>query len=83
MIDQFRQHLFSAGLGHRVDGILSLVRPAVRLVSQQAREKTLATGSSRIGGLPDVRSDWEPPSWGGKQLAFLAQINLAGLQRPD
>jgi hypothetical protein len=81
MINQIKEHLIAAGLGHRVDRILSLLRPSVRLATQRAAEKRFAIGSSRIGGLPDVRPDWEWPSWRGKHLAFLAQINLADLQR--
>lgn len=80
MIDLIKQHLSSSGLGHLTDRIVALARPAVQLVAQRTQNERLPVGLSKIGGFPDVGSHWEWPSWGGKRLAFLAQINLADLQ---
>jgi uncharacterized protein YwqG len=81
MIDDVRQRLVSAGLEHRADDILKLFRPAVRLITVGGN--TFPLGCSRIGGVPDVQSAWEWPSWKDQPLAFLAQINLHDMRNFD
>jgi uncharacterized protein YwqG len=48
---------------------------ATQLTSLQDGETTL----SKLGGLPEVSVDFEWPTWKGKPLAFLAQIDLSGI----
>ena len=54
--------------------VASLVRPAIRIAI--ARAGRVATGSSRVGGTPDVPPGFEWPRKDGTPLAFLAQIDL-------
>jgi hypothetical protein len=51
----------------------SLRQPAIRLVPSTSR------GFSRIGGQPSLPARFEWPTWKGKPLAFLCQIDLAAL----
>ena len=48
--------------------------PALHLVASDA-----TTGFSKIGGSPEASPALEWPSWNGKPMAFLAQIDLAEL----
>jgi uncharacterized protein YwqG len=64
---------------HREE-IRSLMRPALLLLTQATAQNEIPIGSTRIGGLPDLPSgvDW-PTYHDGRSLAFLAQLNLAEL----
>jgi uncharacterized protein YwqG len=44
-------------------GLLSLVRPSIRLVTQRVPCARLDLGDSRIGGVPDLPADVEWPRW--------------------
>ena len=56
----------------------SLRRASVPALHLAARHG--GTSRSKIGGVPDVPDGFEWPSWKGKPLAFLAQIDLSALQ---
>jgi hypothetical protein len=69
---------------------LRLARPALRMVTGRASDEQLPVGASKIGGLPDLPSDfpWPPggdchaiyndDTGGTERLAgFMAQVNLA------
>jgi uncharacterized protein YwqG len=71
--------LTEAGLGRHVPGLRPAVRSAVRL--ETARADAVPPGQSRIGGAPDLPADFEWPSFGGKPLLFLAQLDLAEVRR--
>ncbi len=51
--------------------------PAIHLSALQH-----AKSKSKIGGLPDVPRGFEWPTWKGKPLAFLAQLDLSAVQPP-
>src|SRR5262245_865556 len=80
MLDDAGSRLRAAGLDRVADRILSLARPAIRLTSRAGHDGW-SVGSSRIGGYPDLPAGAEWPSWNGRALSFLAQLNLAELQR--
>jgi uncharacterized protein YwqG len=79
MLDEARARLAAAGLAHAADRILALARPAIRLTTRAAREGW-PVGASRIGGHPDLPAGAEWPSWNGRRLSFLAQVNLEELR---
>lgn len=58
-----------------------MLQPAIRLETVGCNEDELPLGSTRIGGRPDLTDDVAWPSWKGKPLAFLAQINLSDLRK--
>lgn len=64
-------------LRHRREDILTLSRPAIRLVTKATAQEEIAPGQSRIGGVPDLPESWAWPAFEDKPMAFLAQLNLA------
>lgn len=40
------------------------------------RSDRLPVGASKMGGIPDLPRDWTTPEYHGRQLNFIAQINL-------
>ncbi|HZU19832.1 MAG TPA: DUF1963 domain-containing protein [Gaiellaceae bacterium] len=61
----------TAGLEHRVDDVRRTARAGVRLTP------AAVPGQSRLGGTPLVPAGFEWPTWYGRELAFVAQIDLA------
>lgn len=64
-------------LSHRSIDIARLPQPSIRLVTQPVSEAFLPVGWSKIGGVPDLPTEWDWPTYKHKPLAFLAQINLS------
>jgi uncharacterized protein YwqG len=56
--------------------LLSLAKPAVSVGTALSEEEIMPPGTSKIGGNPDLPKDQVWPTWGGKPLSFLLQINL-------
>jgi uncharacterized protein YwqG len=79
----WRKLLQAEGLGCHVDALAKHTRTAVRLVTRPCEQVSL--GQSRIGGTPDLPGDFEWPTYRGKPLAFVAQLDLAEIRRvlPD
>jgi predicted DNA-binding protein (MmcQ/YjbR family) len=65
----------------RKSEIDALIRPAILLRTAPVEASALSLGQSRIGGVPDLPLGWAYPTFDGKPLAFLAQINLEELPR--
>ena len=63
-------------LSQRRDAIKSLLDYEIFMRSRAADEAEFALGQSKIGGLPDLPDSWIYPTFDGKALAFLAQVNL-------
>jgi uncharacterized protein YwqG len=59
--------------------LAAMLQPAIRLLTLPCEDEELPPGSTRIGGKPDLADNIVWPSWNGKPLTFLAQINLADL----
>jgi uncharacterized protein YwqG len=68
-------------IDHRKE-IRKIARPAVLLRTKKSPEAKIPLGATKIGGRPDLpaKSEW-PAYWDGKPLAFLAQIDLAGIAK--
>jgi uncharacterized protein YwqG len=78
--------LMEAGqLAQVVPALEKLVRPAIQLTTRKVLVEALAVGQSRIGGVPDLPAGFKWPTYQGKHLAFVAQINLREIARvtPD
>lgn len=73
------------GLSRYAPALSKVARPAVQLITRRLPVGELAIGQSRIGGVPDLPERFRWPSFHGKHLAFIAQINLADVARsiPD
>jgi uncharacterized protein YwqG len=59
------------GLAHRADDVTRSARVSLRLTRGDA------TSRSRLGGIPEVPPGFVWPSWHGRDLGFLAQVDLA------
>lgn len=67
--------LSAAGLGPQANDLASLARPSIRMSAKKVDPYSLPTGSSRLGGQPDLPGvAW--PDKNGAPLAFIAQIRL-------
>jgi hypothetical protein len=65
------------GLARRATTMHAAARPCVGL-RLRGTSKRLRRGASRVGGLPDLSSDWAyPQDSAGRHLVFICQINLA------
>ncbi|MDA1675961.1 MULTISPECIES: YwqG family protein [unclassified Bacillus cereus group] len=66
------------GLTHLKEELIHTVFPCVKVVPKQ--EETVAIGSSKMGGVPDLPDSFEYPMQKGNPLQFIAQFNLNDLQ---
>jgi uncharacterized protein YwqG len=73
--DEIRAAAVEAGLGARLDTILSASLPAIRLHPAGA-PTTQTAGASRLGGAPDLAPGQVWPATDDGPLAFVAQIAL-------
>ena len=72
--DGLEELVRAAGLEHRLTAVRSLARAGARLTPAVE-----SRGRSRLGGSPDLPAGFAWPSWNGRELAFLGQIDLAEL----
>jgi uncharacterized protein YwqG len=70
-----------AGVKRRAADVARLGRASIRLT--HATENTGAAGASRLGGAPDVPPGFVWPTWEGRELAFLGQLDLAQVAAVD
>jgi uncharacterized protein YwqG len=63
------------------DALMAMTKVGIQIIQQPELEVKL--GSSRLGGLPDVASDFVWPLYDGRLLSFLAQINCAEVAQHD
>ena len=75
--------LNAAGLARVAPRLAELAQPAIRLSARATDEQSIATGASKLGGLPDLPIGTAWPYWKGAPLAFLAQIRLEDAQQHD
>lgn len=76
---QLRSLIREEGLERVADALLSRTVPAIWLTTQETQEEVIPIGATRIGGRPDLPDDVGWPSWKGRPLAFLGQLNLSEL----
>ena len=67
----------AAGLSRLLKDLDSIARPSIRLLTTPVDELTLAPGTSKIGGVPDLPSGVSWPECHGLPQSFIAQIRLA------
>lgn len=66
-------------LDRYADGIADAAKWAIALRPTRAEQASLGIGSSRLGGMPDLPPQHGWPTWRGRSMGFLAQINLQDL----
>ena len=78
----WRSQLEEIGIEARqLDALQKLVRPAIRLESRKVAQADLSLGQSRLGGEPDLPAKFKWPTYKGKPLAFVAQLNMEAVAR--
>jgi uncharacterized protein YwqG len=82
-IDEFVARLGPIGLQEHAADLVALARPSIRLHSERVDESVIAVGASRLGGRPDVPTDFKWPVYDGLPQSFIAQINLADMASLD
>jgi uncharacterized protein YwqG len=73
-----------AGLGEFWPQLAPLCRPSIRVRPQaEPLAAPLALGASRLGGAPHMPATTAWPTWHGRSLSFVAQLNLAEVAPHD
>lgn len=62
-----------------IDHLEHSIKESFVLRTSPSSEEKISTGSSKIGGTPDLPKDFDWPSWNSKPLGFIAQTNLREL----
>jgi uncharacterized protein YwqG len=73
----------AAGLKRVVKDIDFLARASIRLCGTPVDESALASGTSRLGGAPDLAPGTKWPTWKGLPHSFIAQIRLSDVRASD
>ncbi len=73
----------AAGLSRLLKDIDYIAKSAIRLSAAPVDEATLATGASKLGGLPDLPPALSWPDWKGLPQSFIGQIRLADVRPYD
>ena len=61
------------------DRVKGCARPSLRIRTTPTPIEEIELGQSRIGGQPDLPPHFQWPRFGGQELAFIAQLDLAEL----
>ncbi len=73
----------NAGLSKRKSAILSSMRPAIRIATKRESERKMPLGSSKFGGSADLPQDAYWPSYDGKDMTFVCQLNMRDFGKFD
>ncbi|MFJ8354398.1 YwqG family protein [Bacillus paramycoides] len=65
-------------LAHLKQELVNTIFPCIKVVPN--KQETIAIGSSKMGGVPDLPGAFEYPTYKGNPLRFIAQFNLSDLQ---
>ncbi|MBB3112299.1 uncharacterized protein YwqG [Paenibacillus phyllosphaerae] len=69
-----------SGLDRVKQSLIELLADSVRLNSEPCPDDEIGIGSSKLGGCPDLPVGVEWPTYGGRPLNLIAQLNLADVQ---
>lgn len=83
MIDKIKELIEEYELSHHEEQIIAALKPCIRLTTVPRTTKDFPVGVSRFGGIPDLPKSIEYPSFEGRPLTFLAQLNLEELSSFD
>ena len=82
-INEIEQLFQSKGLQKKWDMFKPFIRNSIVVSEIPVNEPKIKIGQSKIGGEPDLPDHLSWPTWKGKPLSFLAQINLNETQPYD
>jgi uncharacterized protein YwqG len=77
--DDLLSEFSNGGLSPISTELAKLSKECIRMRSAPRANKTISTGTSKLGGLPDLPPGLAWPKWKTGYLTFVAQVNLAEL----
>ena len=66
----------AAGLTRLTKDLDAITKSSLRLLPTQTTDAQIAVGMSKLGGMPDVPTNFVWPEWKGTPQSFIAQIRL-------
>jgi len=77
--DDLQSEFSNGGLNPISTELAKLSKQCIRMRSAPRANETISTGTSKLGGLPDLPPGLAWPTWKTGYLTFVAQVNLAEL----
>lgn len=82
--ERIRELIDEHGLTDRADEIMADAKPCIRLKLRTVEnENDIPIGASKMGGSPDVPTNFEFPIWNETPLDFIAQFRLSHVKSLD
>lgn len=75
-VERLREQIKAAGLARVADGLEKLMMASIRITATPAAEGELESGSSKLGGTPDLPNGTAWPECNGVSMALLAQLRM-------
>lgn len=83
-MEKLRAALYDFGLKEVAEQILQFAKNSIRAIATPTVDKEIQIGHSKIGGAPDIPTDFVwPQTKNGQFLHFLCQLNLAEIKPFD
>lgn len=83
-VEKLKKGLKEFGLAHKAEELLPLAKESIRMMVNQIPEEKIQIGGSKVGGCPDVPSNFSwPHTNDNRPLYFLCQLNLAQIKAYD
>jgi len=74
--DKLKEDIEQRGLSRVSEDLAEMAQPSIRLKATRVTEDKITTGSSKLGGTPDLPEGMAWPECNGVPMALLAQVNL-------
>lgn len=83
-VEKLKKGLKEFGLEHKTEELLPLAKESIRMMVNQIPEEKIQIGGSKVGGRPDVPSNFSwPHTKDNRPLYFLCQLNLIEIKAYD
>ena len=84
--DQIKKHIidsyYNLEISDKVE-IIELIKPTIGIRTKSLNDNQIGIGVSKIGGKPDLPTDFKWPKFKNEYLTFCAQYNLSELSKFD
>jgi uncharacterized protein YwqG len=82
-IEALREQIRSFGLNRLEEKILSLAQPCIYMIREAVADEKLPIGASKLGGLPDLPSNFQWPYYNSVPLTFIGQFKFSEIAKFD
>lgn len=79
--EELKAKIDEVGLAHLSEQLVSLSKMSIRFTTSKSPDSEIPLGASKVGGFPDLPTNYIYPTWKNIPLSFLAQINLDDLSK--